>query len=89
MQIALLSWIALLSLMSFGAMGFDKQQAVKKGHRISEKRLWQFALFGGGIGGFLGMYLFKHKTKKWSFRLGFSLLALFYGWIIIVVIQNV
>ncbi len=36
-----------------------------------------FCLFfcGGGIGGIAGMYIFRHKTKKWYFKYGFPLIT--------------
>ena len=40
-----------------------------------ERVLWAFALLGGGVGGFLGMRCFRHKTRHWYFRYGFPLLA--------------
>ena len=32
--------------------------------------------FGGSIGGILGMYAFRHKTKKWYFKYGFPLILI-------------
>ena len=40
-----------------------------------EKTLFLFALLGGAPGGTAGMFLFRHKTRHWTFRLGFPLLA--------------
>ena len=33
------------------------------------------ALLGGGVGGLLGMYAFRHKTRHLHFVLGFPLIA--------------
>ena len=33
-------------------------------------------LLGGGIGGIAGMYLFRHKTKKLKFTIGFPVILL-------------
>ena len=33
------------------------------------------AILGGAIGGVLGMYLFRHKTKHNTFAFGFPLIA--------------
>lgn len=63
-------------------MGYDKAQAKKKGSRVSEKTLWTFAIFGGGIGAYLGMQLFRHKTKHTNFRVGFLMLLLVYIFLI-------
>ena len=34
------------------------------------------ALLGGGPGGWLGMYAFRHKTKHWYFVVGMPLILL-------------
>jgi uncharacterized membrane protein YsdA (DUF1294 family) len=83
MQIVVLSWIGVMSLWAFAAMGYDKRQAKRKGQRIPEKNLWGLALLGGGIGAYFGMQTFRHKTRHTSFRIGFLGLALAYGVLIL------
>ena len=46
----------------------EKKDTVR---RIPEKTLFLFVLLGGGIGGTAGMFVFRHKTKHWYFKLGF------------------
>lgn len=79
----IISWIIFMSIWSFAAMGFDKSRAKKRGRRVSEKNLWLLASIGGGIGAYVGMLLFKHKTRKTAFRIGFLLLAAVYIMVII------
>ncbi len=69
-------FVGLMSLITFCLMGVDKRRARKKRWRIPEKTLFLFAIFGGAIGGTLGMWGFHHKTKHWHFRFLFPLLAL-------------
>ena len=71
----LLIWMALASLVLFIMMGSDKLRAKQHRRRISEAGLFLPALLGGAIGGTLGMYTFRHKTKHWYFKLFFPLLA--------------
>ena len=59
--------ICLVSVITFVMFGVDKRRAVKHGWRISESTLLMFSVLGG-IGGFLGMLFFHHKTRKWKFR---------------------
>ncbi|OJG25132.1 hypothetical protein RR47_GL001920 [Enterococcus columbae DSM 7374 = ATCC 51263] len=33
-------------------------------------------LFGGALGGWLSMYCFHHKTKKWYFKFGVPLMLI-------------
>ena len=72
---AVLAYIIVLSLVLLIFMYTDKQKAIKQQWRISEKTLFTLAIFGGAMGGVLGMYLFRHKTKHNRFAFGFSLLA--------------
>ncbi|MBR5869947.1 MAG: DUF1294 domain-containing protein [Clostridia bacterium] len=59
--------ILLLSFISFCLYGIDKWKAQTNRWRISEKALILSALFFGAPGAFLGMQLFRHKTKHWYF----------------------
>ena len=49
--------------------GMDKHYAIKKKRRISENRLMGLAFFFGGPGAFLGMQIFRHKTKHLQFEI--------------------
>lgn len=68
-------WLGVLSIIAFLLMGIDKLKACRGSWRIPERTLFLFALLGGGIGGTLGMYLFRHKTRHWYFAIFFPLLA--------------
>lgn len=68
-------FLLIMSLALFFLMGSDKTRARKQKRRIPERRLFLFAIFGGAIGGTIGMYLFHHKTLHWYFALFFPLLA--------------
>ncbi|RAZ68635.1 DUF1294 domain-containing protein [Planococcus maitriensis] len=72
----LYAYTATMSIFAFIMMWADKRQAQARGPRIPEKRLWLVAAIGGGIGAYLGMMLFRHKTKHTNFRIGFFALAL-------------
>lgn len=60
-------YILLINLISFFAMGIDKLKAKKNKWRIPEGTLLLFCFLGGGVGGLLGMSLFRHKTKHTKF----------------------
>lgn len=53
-----------LSFMTFVLYGYDKFQAKNDGWRVSEKVLLLLGVFGGAIGGLIGMQVFHHKTRK-------------------------
>ena len=72
--IIILVLLLLLNLISFFLMRHDKQCAKKNKRRVPEKTLFLSAILFGALGGTLGMFLFRHKTKHWYFRVFFPLL---------------
>lgn len=74
--IVLLVWLCLWSAALFILMGADKERAKSGRRRVPEKRLFLLSALGGAVGGTLGMYAFRHKTRHWYFAVGFPLLAL-------------
>ncbi|WP_277585486.1 DUF1294 domain-containing protein [Psychrobacillus antarcticus] len=78
----ILIFILIMSIIAFFVMGYDKSQARIQGHRISEKTLWTLAVLGGGIGAYIGMQLFRHKTKHTNFRVGFLMVMILYAFLI-------
>jgi uncharacterized membrane protein YsdA (DUF1294 family) len=54
-------------------MWIDKARAKKGTWRIPEAHLFIMALLGGALGGFLGMLVLRHKTKKFYFYIIFFL----------------
>ncbi len=65
----------LFNIFAFSLMGIDKSKAKRRVYRVKESTLWTAALFGP-IGAYIGMYYFRHKTKKTTFRVGFFILVL-------------
>lgn len=69
-------YLVVINILTFLAMWWDKHEAKVGDWRISEKALFILVLLGGGIGGILGMYVFRHKTKKWYFKFGFPIILI-------------
>ena len=57
-----------LSFLTFCFYVADKGKAKRNAWRIPEKVLLTASFFGGAIGGYLAMYLVRHKTKKGYFH---------------------
>lgn len=74
--IAVLAALLAMNLFSFFLMRHDKQCAKKNRHRVPEKKLFLAAGLFGGLGGTLGMFAFRHKTKHWYFRVFFPVLMI-------------
>ena len=67
-------YLAVINLVGFALMGIDKRRARRHQWRIPEKTLFLAALLGGSLGGILGMYTFRHKTRHWYFAVGFPVI---------------
>ena len=66
-----------INLIAFLVMLNDKIKSRLTQHeRISEGQLFFLATIFGALGVYLGMFIFRHKTKKWYFLLGIPLLIL-------------
>lgn len=88
MEQIILILVLIMSVIAFFVMGYDKSRAKKHGQRISERTLWTLAIFGGAIGSYLGMIMFRHKTKHTNFRLGFLMLMILYVFFIFYILTT-
>ena len=70
MKYLLLVYLAVMSLIAFAAFGLDKFKAKTNRWRIPERTLFLLAILGGGVGAFLGMKVFRHKTWHSQFVFG-------------------
>lgn len=57
----------LMSLVTLIAYKVDKVKAKRGSFRTKEKTLLIMPWLMGGIGGFMGVYVVRHKTKHWYF----------------------
>jgi uncharacterized membrane protein YsdA (DUF1294 family)/cold shock CspA family protein len=71
----LIPWYVVLSLVTFIAYGWDKVSA-KGGHRRTpESSLHTLEMLGGWPGAWLAQPLWRHKSRKESFRAAFQVAA--------------
>lgn len=70
----LIIYIVIINVIAFLAMYIDKRKAKYGKWRIPEQSLFILALIGGSIGAIIGMYTFRHKTKKLRFSVGFPVI---------------
>lgn len=73
---SLLTIIGGMSFVLFAMMGIDKTLAKRGAWRIPERTLFLIAVLGGALGGIIGMYFFRHKTRHASFKAGFPVLLI-------------
>ncbi|OIP58493.1 MAG: DUF1294 domain-containing protein [Candidatus Moranbacteria bacterium CG_4_9_14_3_um_filter_45_14] len=71
----ILTFFAVVNLVAFFVMWRDKARSKKAGaERISEGVLFFMATMFGSVGVYAGMFAFRHKTRKWYFIIGISML---------------
>ena len=80
-------WLLIINVLALLAYGLDKLLAKLKARhekvpRLPERNLLLLAIVGGGIGAWLGMELFRHKTQHRSFRICVPLFTLI--WIVVI-----
>lgn len=67
MIILVVTLVAMYNLIVFCVYGYDKRCAIKDKWRVPEKVLIGLAFLGGSVGAYLGMTVFRHKTKHAKF----------------------
>lgn len=60
-----------MSVLAFAAYGIDKAASLRGGQRISEDTLLSIGLVCGWPGALVAQQVFRHKTRKRSFRRAF------------------
>ncbi len=69
-------YLLVVNILGLALMGIDKRRARNHAWRIREAYLFAVSLFGGSIGTWAGMYLFRHKTRHWYFVVGMPLILI-------------
>ena len=74
---------AVASVITFFVYGLDKRAARRGGWRTPEATLHLLELLGGFPGAFLAQRLFRHKTRKFGYRIVFWLIVGLHlaGWV--------
>ncbi|HBI72639.1 MAG TPA: DUF1294 domain-containing protein [Lachnospiraceae bacterium] len=85
-SIIAVGYLVILSFAGLISMGMDKRRAIRNRWRIPERTLLLIAFLGGGIGSFLGMRIFRHKTKHRKFVILLPIAAVLYAILLIYLI---
>jgi uncharacterized membrane protein YsdA (DUF1294 family) len=68
---------AIINLVGFVITGIDKYKASRSLWRIHERTFFWLVLMGGAPGVYLGLLVFRHKTRRMSFMIGIPLIFAF------------
>jgi len=71
-----LYYVLFINLYGIFAMYSDKKKSRRGGWRTPERNLFTIAFAFGGIGIFIGMRLFRHKTQHNKFVIGIPVIML-------------
>lgn len=74
--VILIIYILFVNTKAYTLFARDKESARRKQDRISEARLLKYCFLGGAFGGFLGMKIHHHKTKKPLFTITVTILLI-------------
>jgi len=78
----ILLYVLVVNLLSFALMFKDKRSARKRRkRRVRERTLLILAVLGGGLGVWVGMNVFRHKTLHASFKVAAPVGTI--GWLIL------
>ncbi len=80
-------WL-IMSLITFIAFAMDKGRAIRNEWRIPEKTLILLSLIGGALGGFLGMQIYRHKTKHMKFKILVPLFLIIHIVLIVLILMK-
>lgn len=81
--IALAIYLVIINIVGLFIMAIDKKRARNNEWRIPERTLFLVAILGGALGTTAGMFIYRHKTKHWYFRIGMPLILIL--WVIALV----
>lgn len=62
-------YLLAINVLAYLLYGIDKRRSIKQQYRISEKTLLLVAFLGGGVGAWLGMKHYRHKTQYLKFTI--------------------
>lgn len=72
----LAAFLIVMNVIGFAAFGYDKHCAVRHRWRAPEKTLFLIAFLGGSLGSYVGIFVFRHKTRHLKFRIGIPAILL-------------
>jgi uncharacterized membrane protein YsdA (DUF1294 family) len=72
-----LALFILWNIAGFIMVMMDKRRARRNEWRIRERTFFLWALAFGAAGILFAMYVFRHKTRHWSFVVGMRIICIF------------
>ena len=73
---AVIIYLVIINIATFFTFGIDKWKAKRAKWRIREAALLTLAVLGGSVGAWLGMKVWRHKTKHKKFKYGIPIILI-------------
>ncbi len=86
-MIILVIYLIVVNVITIILYAYDKRCARKASWRISEQSLLTATAIGGSFGAFLGMYIFRHKTKHKLFQIYVPVFMFVHMLLILIIIK--
>lgn len=67
MQNFIVVLVVILNIFGFILVSLDKYKAKNRLWRIPERSFFLLSILGGGVGVYIGLFFFNHKTRHWYF----------------------
>jgi len=67
MQNFIVVLVVILNIFGFILVSLDKYKAKNRMWRIPERSFFLLSILGGGVGVYIGLFFFNHKTRHWYF----------------------
>ena len=74
----IIAYFIFINIVAFLAIKIDKERSRKGMWRAPEKTLHLLSIFGGFVGSSMAMKIYRHKTKKFSYKAIHFLILLFW-----------
>lgn len=81
-------YLTAINIIGFIITGIDKYLAIHKKWRVAERRFLSLAVFGGGLGVYIGCLAFKHKTQHRKFMIGIPAICIAEAVIVLLIMVN-
>lgn len=78
----MIKYLIIVNIITFIIFGLDKLFAIYNKNRVSEKTLFFLSMIGGCFSEFFGMFIFRHKTRKYKFYLVNILFIIIYSYLL-------
>jgi uncharacterized membrane protein YsdA (DUF1294 family) len=72
----IVAYLLVANVLSFALVALDKNKSISRHKRIPEVYFFFWSLFFSSLGTLIGVFVFRHKTRKIYFPIGIALILI-------------